>query len=396
MNPGDIRPGSSQPPNTIVMNPGDIRLGSPRPSDERIRSYLLSRPPLYQSFDETSGIDCLTMVLRRLHAHTMLGSHGFLGLRSFQDAEQDNATIRHSWQKFGTEHQERHDATNSWKMLKIELGRHGLRANSPFGDLCNSALMNKTYWSQNEMRLLDAVDRSFGIFEREGKPTLHRPARPYIFRVLYNPGSQQRLLFQELRGLILPFWTETGDRNDPFDKSGTAPYVLLAVVRIREKLIDQDYTRMYACQGSEIVCRYEPPHFLRTDWSVGDADNNMYMLFYGVEGVAPFGDPTTFPEVEPPSLDDDDLKFLQGYMEVLDKHNAEMLAEREAGAAENSQENARTPGQDGIFPSRPAVSIQRSEEMEAPVWSSQPVPEQSRPTKYPRTDHREDPARPQG
>lgn len=372
------------------MNPGSIRLGSPQPGDELIRAYLMSRPPLYQSFDETTGIDCLTMVLRRLHAHTMIGPHGFLRFRSFQDAEKDNAIIRHSWQKFGTEPHERRDATASWRMLKPELGHHGLRADASLGDICTSVLMNKTYWSQNEMRLLepkvcleswqivgenaeeiaslsllrldlddspdltlqDAVDRSFGIFEREGKRTMHRPSRPYIIRVLYNPESQQRLFFQELRGLILPFWTETGDRNDPFDKSGTAPYVLLAVVRMRENSTNHDYARMYACHGSEIICQYEHAHFLRTDWSVEDADNNIYMLFYGAEGEAPFGETTTFPEVAPPSLDDEDIDDLLDLGKCLDEVMNETLPEREPGVTEeeNSEGNIRMPGQNGIFP----------------------------------------------
>ncbi|KAF5974280.1 hypothetical protein FBULB1_7838 [Fusarium bulbicola] len=294
---------------------------------------------------DSNGLGCLTAVLRRIHSRVMLGPEGLAKADHYQQAEIENPIIRFSWQMFERGRASRQARSEDWKKVKKQLEDQGLQTSAPFEELCTSSMMNHTYWSQNEMRLLEpkmcletwqvidenteeiassslvtldrslspdmtlekAVESSFGMVRREGKPTLHRPREPLIIRVLYNPGPGSRLSFRELRGFNLPVWRETQDRENLLDMSGRAQYVLIAVVRMRSDRGDKDLVRLYATTGAEIIPRYVKTDCVRTDWSIEDENQHRYMLFYSVLGdEVDLNEASAFPEVSGPLIEDDD------------------------------------------------------------------------------------------
>ncbi|KAG4259213.1 hypothetical protein FPRO04_07516 [Fusarium proliferatum] len=312
---------------------------------ESVSTLLQTRHPPSPRRSESSGLQCMTAILRRIHSHAMLGPEGLAKADHFKQAEIENPIIRFSWQMFERDPLTRNIRSADWLKMKGQLQECGLQTTASFEDLCFSGMMNHTYWSQNEMRLLEpkvcletwqvidenteeiassslvtldrthspkmtleqAVESSFGIVRREGKPTLHRPQKPLVIRVLYDPGSGTRLPFRELRGFNLPIWRHTQDRENPFDTSERAQYVLIAVVRIRCDSKDIDLVRFYATTGAEITPEYGGFKFLATGWSIEDENQHRYMLFYSPPGH--YLDPieaSAFPEVSGPLIDDDE------------------------------------------------------------------------------------------
>ncbi|KAF5575865.1 hypothetical protein FPCIR_12916 [Fusarium pseudocircinatum] len=342
---------------------------------KRISIILQTRHPIAPKGSESTGLQCMTAILRRIHSHAMLGPQGLAKADHFKQAEIQNPIIRFSWQMFETDVSTRYIRTTDWAKMKSQLDECGLQTAASFQELCSSSMMNHTYWSQNEMRLLEpkmclqtwqtinesteeiassslvtldrahspemtleqAVESSFGVFRREGKPTLHRPQQPLIIRVLYDPGSGPRLPFRELRGFGLPIWRETQDRQNPFDTSERAQYVLLAVVRMRANPKDKDLVRFYATTGAEII----PEHGLKclaTGWSTEDEDHHRYMLFYSPPGH--YLDPieaSAFPEEAGPLIKDDD--------EVRDSHV--LISRAMEPFIEKELSRAATRGSDG-------------------------------------------------
>ncbi|KAF4415656.1 hypothetical protein FACUT_13216 [Fusarium acutatum] len=318
---------------------GDLRRAYDIHSDnnDEVAIILETRHPVAANNSHSTGLQCLTAVIRRINSHVMLGPEGLAITQHFQSAEAENPIIRFSWLIFGRDPSELEMRYRDWMSTKRELVKRGLKVSETFETLCTSRMMNQSYWSQNEMRLLkpkmcletwqvvnedteeiasaslvtldrarspdmtlqQAVESSFGIMRREGKRTLHRPARPHIIRVLYSPGPGPRLPFRDLRGFNLPIWRETQERENPFDTRERAQYVVLAVVRMRCAPQAGDFVRFYAAHGAEIVPEYEDIPCVDTDWSVEDENQNHYMLFYGPPGHdTSVNDASAFPERE--------------------------------------------------------------------------------------------------
>ncbi|KAG5797240.1 hypothetical protein H9Q69_003709 [Fusarium xylarioides] len=354
---------------------------------ERISTILQTRHPIAPKGSESTGLQCMAAILRRIHSHAMLGPEGLAKADHFKQAEIDNPIIRFSWQMFERDVSMRRIRAADWAKMKSQLQDCGLQTTASFEELCKSGMMNHTYWSQNEMRLLEpkmcletwqvvnesteeiassslvtldrthspemtleqAVESSFGIVRREGKLTLHRPKDPVIIRVLYNPGSGLRLPFRELRGFNLPIWRETQDQQDPFGTSERAQYVLLAVVRMRCDPNGIDLVRFYATTGAEITPEYGGLKCLATGWSMEDDDQHRYMLFYSPPGhhFNPI-EASTVPEVAGPSIDDDDevLNFharASRAMEPFFEKEINRLVE--AGSDAPQKESTTEPGE---------------------------------------------------
>ncbi|KAF9769121.1 hypothetical protein IL306_013513 [Fusarium sp. DS 682] len=195
------------------------------------------------------------------------------------------------------------------------------------------------------MTLNRAVEDSFGVIRQDGKPVLHRPARSWIVRVSYNPGSGERLPFKELRSLPLPVWKETGNRQKPFDMTEWAEYVLLAVVRMRDEPSSHDLVRIYGTHGAEIVPEYENIPCMATNWSVEDVNKNNYMLFYGPPGYKThLEDASCFPDVGPRfKLDDVYTRFQKELDVYIESIKAERAAEAET--ARSSRVDHVGPGE---------------------------------------------------
>ncbi|KAF5623668.1 hypothetical protein F25303_11772 [Fusarium sp. NRRL 25303] len=365
---------------------GDLRKIYDIHSDNNgiVAVILETRHPVAASNSHSTGLQCLTAVLRRVNSHVMLGPEGLANTQHFRSAEAENPIIRFSWLMFGRDPSKMEMRYKDWMSTKRELVKRGLKVSDTFEALCTSSMMNQSYWSQDEMRLLEpkicletwqvinetteeiasaslvtldrdtspdatlqqTVDSSFGIIRREGKRTLHRPAKPSIIRVLYSPGSGPRLSFRELRGFNLPIWRETKDRQNPFDTRDRARYVILAVVRMRCAPQDDDFVRFYAAHGPEIVPEYEDIPCVDTDWSVEDENQNRYMLFYGPPGHGTsLNDPSAFPEIARPLVKDDvesraiHSLFNKGMKPYIEK----AMASRAAAVAPQASEAGETP-----------------------------------------------------
>ncbi|KAF5533597.1 hypothetical protein FPHYL_13592 [Fusarium phyllophilum] len=363
---------------------GDLRRAYNIHSDnnDEVALILETRHPLAANKTHSTGLQCLTAVLRRINSHVMLGPEGLANTQHFQSAEAENPIIRFSWLMFGRDPSELEMRHRDWMSTKKELVNRGLKVSETFETLCTSRMMNQSYWSQDEMRLLapkmcletwqvvnedteeiasaglvtldrarspdmtlqQAVESSFGMFRREGKRTLHRPARPYIIRVLYNPGPSPRLSFRHLRGFNLPIWRETQDRQNPFDTSERAPYVLLAVVRMRCSPEADDFVRFYAAIGTEIVPQYEDIPCVDTNWSVEDENSNRYMLFYGPPAHdTSLNVASDSPETERRSVKDDDNErairalFSRGMKPYIEKAVADQAAALAAQASQRAE-----------------------------------------------------------
>ncbi|KAM5508950.1 hypothetical protein FOXYSP1_11916 [Fusarium oxysporum f. sp. phaseoli] len=289
-----------------------------------VASILETRPPRCIAPVKTCGFSCIVTVLRRINSHMMLAPNGVLNSQSWRQAEANNPFISHSWQMFGPERDTRKLSQYSLDDVRKRLCRLDIDISSSFHRLCTSSLMNETYWSRDEMRLLEpkvclkswklvgedpkkiaessvvrldlvqypgitlqrAVEDSLGVLHRDGEPSLCRPGRPCIVRILLNTGTENQLPFDALRSFQLPVWNETGKREMPFETTETARYVILAVVRMEDGEHGRDQVRIYASQGPDIVPEYEDVPYMSTDWSVEDKIQTSYMLFYG---TAPAG-----------------------------------------------------------------------------------------------------------
>ncbi|RKL46851.1 hypothetical protein BFJ72_g2591 [Fusarium proliferatum] len=372
--------------------PGDIRRHHDirSPNADVVFFILQTRPPIIPDISNTTGLQCMTAIFRRIYSHNMLGPDGLANTQHFRQAEAENPVMSFAWQMFGQDlssRQLRHDA---WMKTKTHLEQREVDVSATFEELCTSRMMNHTYWSQNEMRLLEpkmccetwrtvgenteeiassslvsldrnmspdmtvqqAVESSFGIIRREGKHTLQRPARPHIIRILYSSGSGPRLSFRELRDFNLPIWRETQDRQNPFDTSERAQYVILAVVRMRANLAANDLVRLYAASGAEIVPVYEDIPCMGTHWSIEDENQHRYMLFYAPPGYdARLDDAYAFPEVAGPLIKDDDDSI--AYLALVDKAMRPYIekaeAERVAAAASNNRQGGSFNDSGGPF-----------------------------------------------
>ncbi|KAG5821636.1 hypothetical protein H9Q74_000017 [Fusarium xylarioides] len=348
--------------NSKSFDDGDIRKEyQPTGRDaDVVASILETRPPRYVTPVKHCGFPCLITVMRRINSHMMLAPNGLVRSQSWRQAENNNPIISHSWQMFGPERGARELSHRSFGDITKTLPSLGVDPSASFYKLCTSSLMNQTYWSRDELRLFEpkvcletwelvgeepneiaessvvrlnlaqhpattlqrAVEDSLGIIDRQGKPTLHRPGRPCIVRVLLDTSPENQLPFDCLRAFQLPIWKETGNREVPFDTTKSALYVVLAVVRMESGASDRDQVRIYASQGPEIVPEYEDVPYMSTGWSVEDKVQQSYMLFFGTApaGMEELHSILGVPEVLQPALPADDMPQMRHCLSVLDPH----------------------------------------------------------------------------
>ncbi|KAM0545564.1 hypothetical protein ACHAPJ_011264 [Fusarium lateritium] len=323
------------------MASSDIRENyDPEGADGEIVAAILdTRPPLWSGRNQSSGLDCLIVVLRRIYSHTMLdpGTSDYLDLAG---ASEKNPILNHAWHMFGQSREEVQEATKSRMEVSKALEKMSYSSQGSFEEICNSSLMNDTFWSHvvfrlsepifcprtgddihetlddvacqsllnldqvahPDMNLQDVVNNAFGRVHRGGKEAFSRPSRPWVIRLRYQPSSepQSRLDINGLRSLQLPVWGV--EKNQPtlsFEEVGKTDYFLLAVVRLRSRESSSDFVRTYQSHGANTVAEYEPSTFVYNDWSVKDSPGR-YMLFYGqASGPPSIDDPRRFPEVAP-------------------------------------------------------------------------------------------------
>jgi hypothetical protein len=320
------------------------------PHVDILASILEGRPPRFPTGEAKPGFDCLIVVLRRIYSHVMLGTH----LDWLADSEKENPILRLAWHTFDDGDEEVEHAIRIRQNVLNAFPSMGLEPGASFEELCNSSLMNKTFWSQDEFQLTDipycmetfqpvggspdeiagasllvldcdqnpglllqeVVDKSFGIITKKDKQVMCRPNNPAVVRVLYktNEDDMRRPDINGFRNLYVPQWEQDMDSDDAcFQEVGRAEYCLLAVVLLRER--GGEKVRTYGIQGSDIVAEREPRDIMDDQWSL--KFRGKYMLFYGPQTMDHPGDPTRFPEVTGPMISDDDANLLKKVDENL-------------------------------------------------------------------------------
>ncbi|KAF5604559.1 uncharacterized protein FSUBG_6862 [Fusarium subglutinans] len=308
--------------------------------DRRIAASILdTRPPLWHGSKNTSGMDCLIVVLRRIYSFAMLAHGVSEDLGWVQESERMNPILGHAWHVFGQGSVEESNATMARSEVEKTLKDIKLDPNASFYDLCCSSLMNKTFWSKDVFRLseppfntdtgeainmsMDDIATSSIVQCRDGRlvfylalckwsdiPACFVPSQPWVVRVLFTctQGQGDKNSFSLRRTLNLPVWEEIEEGPTlAFKKGHPMEYNLLAVVRLRdEELGGNDYVRTYSPYGPNIVPEYEPASFMSTEWSV--ESEGKYMLFYGISphdlGLT---NTSNFPEVAGPDIVDEEL-----------------------------------------------------------------------------------------
>jgi hypothetical protein len=305
-----------------------------------------------------------------------------------QVSEKENPILRLAWHLFGHEAAQIEDATKArHEFLKL-LPAKGLSSKSSFEELCNSSLMNKTFWSQDEFRLTDilycidtgavadgspddiactslleldhvenpgrtlqeVVDNTFGVITQKEKQILSRPNDPWVVRVICTPDPEDtnRFDLNSLRTLHLPIWKLDEQNPDiSYVSVGNNEYFLLAVVRLKDHRYPGEFVRTYGIHGSNIVSERQTPVIVNDGWSVRDGDGK-YMLFYGFQTMKNVGDPRRFPEVAPPVLTDNDAERIA----VIDGHLKNLWTSKQ------QQKVQPTP------PTSSATQVQRTEPSE--------------------------------
>ncbi|KLO81570.1 uncharacterized protein FFB20_14874 [Fusarium fujikuroi] len=369
------------------------------PHLEILAAILEGRHPRFPEDEARPGFDCLIVVLRRIYSHVMLGTT----LDWLAASEKENPVLRLAWHTFDDDKEEVKDALRLRQDVLNALHPMGLDSGASFEEFCNSSLMNKTFWSQDEFRLIDtpycmetfqkvdgspdefagaslveldrvqnpdlllqeAVDKSFGVIAKSGKQVMCRPSHAAVVRVLYKAGVQ-RLDINDLRSLSVPLWEECKDSDDiSFQEVGRVQYCLLAVVKVDH--LRGDKVRTYGIQGSNIVAEREPREIIDHDWSV--VLPGKYMLFYGQQTMRNPGDPTRFPEVQGPRISEKQCDLLKGVGEDL---NSEMVSLQKSKASNPPVQ--RTPK------ATKAVEPPKVTEGQASAQSTgQAEPEESRP-----------------
>ncbi|KAF4944726.1 hypothetical protein FGADI_12501 [Fusarium gaditjirri] len=359
------------------------------PNIDIVAAILEGRPPHFGHDEARPGFDCLIVVLRRIYSHVMLD---LVPLPAWiQASEEENPILRLAWHLFGDETAQREDAKKARnEVFKLLPSKH-LSLNSSFVELCNSSLMNKTFWSQDEFRLTDilycietgaaadgspddiastsllelnhvespgrtlqeVVDKSFGVITRMEKKVMSRPNDPWVVRVAYtpDPDDANRFDLNKLRTLHLPIWKL--DEQDPdisYVTVGKHEYFLLAVIRVKDDKYTEEYVRTYASDGPNIVGEREPPSIINNDWSIRDR-HGKYMLFYGIQTMRNVGDPRRHPEVTPPVLTDRDAERIS----TIDRHLQNLWKSKQQSKAQptpptsSATQAQRTQNSEGNF-----------------------------------------------
>ncbi|KAF0635689.1 hypothetical protein NXS19_009431 [Fusarium pseudograminearum] len=306
---------------------------------------LECRYPTVTKDNALPGLDCLIVVLRCIYSTSMFQNGG--ACHWIGAAEKKNRILRHAWSPFGKEEREvREDAKDRENVLQSIDGRH-----HSFDLLCNSELMNETFWSQNVFLLFEGLLGATDARYVEGSPTQFanqcllkldlltdptstmdgvikqsfgcipfcnqwvwsRPSRPWVVRVMYTPDvmMSRRLGINDLRRLQIPIWKQRESAETAcWDEIGKSEYFLMAVVRLRDDRHTQDYVRTYHRHGANIIPENPSGAFVNNSWSLKD-NGGKYMLFYGLDICPDRSNPTRFPEVACPIIPNRDADLIE-------------------------------------------------------------------------------------
>ncbi|KIL95576.1 hypothetical protein FAVG1_00313 [Fusarium avenaceum] len=348
----------------------------------RVASEILQlQPPL--ECDQTTGLDALVVVIRRIYSFTMFPPDSLTKLVPgwFDEAEKKNPILRLSWQVIGDDPEQASVFREARNEL-IERFDHGFNAGSAsFYELCTSSIMNRTFWghyafclrwhplhidtmetvpetaderaatniiqfdriAHPNLKLQQAVDNNFGT-PKVNSGIIYLPNRPLLIRVLYRTDgrpddSGKCTTFNNIRQFSLPSWII--DKDLHLDKQGEpSTYTITAVVKLRDETSGRDNVRTYSHNGPNIVAAYEDTSLMPSDWSVTDVGPcREYMLIYAPLARPQRSDLSQVPEHAPASRMDMEARKMVN--RVLDPMIAQIKNSR-AQDMDGSQEGSST------------------------------------------------------
>ncbi|KAL2681372.1 hypothetical protein Neosp_008983 [[Neocosmospora] mangrovei] len=285
---------------------------------EKVSWVLETRLPTRLDDVSTEGLDCLIVVLRRIFSAVMISDDCLANLPEFKQSETENPILAFSWLMLGEpEGNEARAQALKAKRALIEAVPDALGS---FETLWRSAMMNRTLWQKKPFHLFgpkfhtppgepikcnewnrdeianasivqlnrvvdpqctlqEAVDSCFGF---DDENTLFIPYRPRIIRVVYTPGTDERLPFQALREFFLP----QGDVKDVdgnlryFQNLPPERYALISVVRMRSEIRESDYVRTYAVCGANTAAGNENDSYTPGSWLIEEPSSHDFVLFF--------------------------------------------------------------------------------------------------------------------
>ncbi|KAF7563874.1 hypothetical protein G7046_g255 [Stylonectria norvegica] len=306
---------------------------------EAVSRILQQRPPFSTSVErigaETSGIDCIVTVIRRIYSVMMIGPKGLhKDFRVMEGERRGDAILIYAWQLFDrdapADETRKHDdllktALIKWLMTNRSVDRGQLH----FKTLCMGDSMCDCFWALQEFHLyrpvlrrmngaeywhqlyrrpLDIARASFLRLDRTANPTERlqdlvenfnsierlpdqrlwsRAASPLLIRVLYKPSNNnadEQLRFEDLRTFTFPVagFRLLGSPPQIVHDSELSRdrYGLIAVVRMRRNDDEHDMVRTYHTNGRNILPDYQPPEFMDDSWSLSSPEGHSFMLFY--------------------------------------------------------------------------------------------------------------------
>ena len=217
---------------------------------EAAAARLANYPPLWDGIQWSTGIDCLIVVIRHIYCNTMMSLELHKELAWFEESEARNPILGHAWHMFGCEDGEVEKATEDRKKVHKTLLELGILPSESFTAICDSSLMNETFWSQDVFRLTrppidattgdeiplsaneiaklsklkfkpeargaciqDIFSNAFGVQQWKGRQLFLVPSEPWVVRVLYhaNVSLCDSITIQQLKTLKLPVWDQKKD-----------------------------------------------------------------------------------------------------------------------------------------------------------------------------------------
>ncbi|KAL3593429.1 hypothetical protein FPOAC2_07725 [Fusarium poae] len=329
----------------------------------KVGCRLDSFPPLHQENRNHSGLDCLIVVLRRIYSCNLLepGDMEEAMAKWLRGAENQNPIVHHAWHLFGNQPNEMERTNADRRRITEALSRLGVNSTWSFRSICDSTLMNETFWSQDVFRLThppqsaitgalielspdeiarmsiveldlckypdtylqEVVDNSFGRLVRRGEEMMLRPNEPWIVRVLYHASGNDGLPnIHDLKYLTLPIWKKRlGTPNLQFQVDGENAYYLMAVVRLRSD-VPTDMVRTYNPTGSNHLPSYKTREIMSDDWSVEDGKQTYMLFFCNVAANLGQGLPDTHLYSEVAKREPVDEWWLQSFREVMEEATA--------------------------------------------------------------------------
>ncbi|RBR25201.1 uncharacterized protein FIESC28_02109 [Fusarium coffeatum] len=282
---------------------------------------LANFPPKGLKMKKSSGIDCLVVIIRHIYCNGMMSPNLDQELEWFKDSEAKNPILGHAWHVFGNEKAEIERSTKDRDNVNVDLGRMGFRDPPSFMEICDSNLMNETFWSQDIFRLShppvdpttgddiplsaneiaelsklvfipeapgsciqDVVNQAFGHKKWKGREMFVVPHKPWAVRVLYRVDKNlcDVVSIKQLKTLTLPVWNQREDVEYVcFEETSRVDYFLMGIVLLREQRGHPDLVRTYSPFGQNVPGAYETPSYVKDGWSV--AESGTYMLFYGIQ-----------------------------------------------------------------------------------------------------------------